>query len=151
MGFTSACFAFAVGVLFICPAPLPHARNAMEQLFPSKDPFSQLWFGSHRRLTRVARLPLLPESGTDGGRVHNTSPALLLYGDTNWKPLSPTPLSLPLTLFLLAFSWTFRFTEGLSLAHSPTSPAFQAENTLNLQLLTPCPIHPRYENPDQPL
>lgn len=99
VGFTSACFAFAVGFLLISPAPDLHVQNVTEQLFPSKEPFSQPSFGSHRCVTRVARLSLLPESRTDRGRAHTTSPSLSLYGDTNWKPLFSLPcLSLYLSL-----------------------------------------------------
>lgn len=84
-------FCFCCRILFISPALLPHVQNVMEQLLPGKDPFGWLWFGSHRHLTRVASLPLLPESGTERGRVHTTSPSLLLYRDTCWKTLFSLP------------------------------------------------------------
>lgn len=142
MRFTSACFAFAVGFLFINPAPLTHVRNVKKQLFPSQDPLSRLWFGSHWCVARVARLSLLPEHDWEEHRSHHLFITFALQWHKLKTPVpSPMPLSLPFTLFLFAFSWIFCSTEGLALAYFATFHAFQAETTLNPQHLTTSPTH----------
>lgn len=151
MGFTSACFAFAVGFLFITPVPLPYVWNVMEQLFPSKDPSASSGFAATGVLPGWPDCHYCHRSGLTGAGSTLTLHHFCSMA-TQTEKLSPVPLSLPLTLTLLAFSWTFCLTEGLALAHSAPSHGRQyTESTASNNLPPPCPTHPHYENPDQPL
>lgn len=156
VGFTSACFAFAVGFLFISPASLTYVQNMKKQLFPSQDPLSQLWFGSRWCITRVARLSLLPEHDWQEQGPHHLFITFALQWHKLKTPVpSPMPLSLPFSLGIpICFQLNLLFNWRFSLGIFSHFPCFQGreytESTASNNFPHPCPTHPCYEKPDQP-
>lgn len=142
MGFTSVCFAFAVGVLFISPPRTLYAEHD-GAAFPEQGPLQPALAWQPSAYYQDGQIVVADrERDWQGqGPQHLAITFTLWWHKLKTSVLSPMPLSLPLTLLLLAFSWTFCLTGGLVLANSPTSHAFQAENTLNLQHLTTSPTH----------